>query len=103
VQLKDVRAYDTRGRKQGEEWAKALTSEALVLLEFRDGDVDGRQLAEAFRLYRQDLYVLVLPTAVWTGLDTSRAFAPTKSLPQAFPGSKAVPGAPVPPIRQPGM
>jgi hypothetical protein len=99
VELKDVRAYDTRGRDQGEKWAKGLNKETLMLLEFRDGDVDARQLADAFRLYREDLYVLVLPTAVLTELDTSKAFAPARSLPQVFPGSKPAPGGPVPPGR----
>src|SRR5262249_23809609 len=85
VAVKDVRVYDTRGRARREkEWLKGLNEETLVLLELRAGEIDARQLAEAFRLYREDLVVLVLPPAVVNGLDSSKAFAPAKSLPQVF-------------------
>jgi RNA polymerase sigma factor (sigma-70 family) len=98
VDLKDVRVFDTRGRARREkEWTKGLTGETLVLLEFRDGDLDAKQLADALRLYREDLAVLVLPPAAIKELDISKAFAPAKSLPQVFPGAKPAPGGPVPP------
>jgi RNA polymerase sigma factor (sigma-70 family) len=100
VKLADVRVYDTRGRAQpAGPWAKGLTGATLVLLEFRDGAVDAKQLAEGFRLYRDDLHVLVLPAAAFTALDSSKAFAPARSLPQMFPGAK--PGAAVPPPTAP--
>jgi RNA polymerase sigma factor (sigma-70 family) len=96
--VKDVRVFDTRGRaRPAKEWAKALTEETLVLLEFRDGDIDAKQFADAFGLYREDLAVLVLPTAARQGMDASKAFAPVKSLPQVFPGAQPPPGDPVPP------
>ena len=92
---KDVRAYDTRGRAKREKLpALGPTGEALVLLEFNDGDVDPRHLAEAYRLYRDDVTILVLPTAATKDLDHSKAFAPARSLPQVFPGA---PPAPAPP------
>ncbi len=98
VELKDVRVFDTGGRKKAEkEWVKGLSEETLVLVEFRDGEVDAKQFADAFRLYREDLVVLVLPTSVFSGLDRTKAFAPAKSLPQVFPGSPPTPGDPVPP------
>jgi RNA polymerase sigma factor (sigma-70 family) len=98
VAVKDLRVYDTRGRvRRAKEWLEGLTGETLVLLEFRAGDVDAKQLANAFRLYREDLTVLVLSPTALKGLDTSKAFAPAKSLPQVFPGAKPTPGDPVPP------
>jgi RNA polymerase sigma factor (sigma-70 family) len=102
VKLADVRVYDTRGRAQpAGPWAKKLTGATLVLLEFRDGAVEAKQLAEGFRLYRDDLHVLVLPAAAFTALDSSKAFAPARSLPQTFPGAK--PGGAVPPLKAPGQ
>jgi RNA polymerase sigma factor (sigma-70 family) len=98
VDVKDVRVFDARGRARREkEWAKGLTGETLVLLEFREGDVDAKQLADSLRLYREDLAVLVLPPAAMKGLDISKAFASAKSLPQVSPGAKPAPGDPVPP------
>jgi hypothetical protein len=98
VELKDVRVFDTRGRKKAEkEWAKGLIEEMLVLIEFRDGDVDAKQFADAFKLYREDVIVLVLPSTAISGLDKTKAFAPAKSLPQVFPGPQPKPGDPVPP------
>jgi RNA polymerase sigma factor (sigma-70 family) len=99
VELKDVKAYDTRGRaRKATDWLAGLKEETLVLLEFRgDGDVSADQLAEAYQLFREDLVVLILPTEVLKQVDTAKAFAPAKSLPQAFPGSVPVPGGPVPP------
>jgi RNA polymerase sigma factor (sigma-70 family) len=100
VDLKDVRVLDTRGRaRPKQEWTRGLTGETLVLLDFRDGDIDGKQLADAYRLYRDDLIVLVLPSATIQGLDQSKAFAPAKSLPQNFPGANRGPGDPKPPSR----
>jgi hypothetical protein len=100
VEVKDVRVYDSRGRARDEkEWTKALTEETLVLIEFRDGAVDAKQLAEAYRLYREDLSLLVLPPAILKGLDTSKAFAPARSLPQVFPGAPGNPGVVPPPAK----
>src|SRR5262249_42510135 len=60
VEVKDVRVYDTRGRARPvKEWVKGLTEETLVLLEFRTGEVEAKQFAEAYRIYREDLVVLV--------------------------------------------
>ena len=90
--------FDTRGRaKDLKAWASSLTGETLVLLEFRSGAIDARQFADAFRLFRDDLTVLVLPPAVIDGLDNAKAFAPAKSLPQVFPGGPGGPGSPMPP------
>jgi RNA polymerase sigma factor (sigma-70 family) len=101
VKLAEVRVYDTRGRAQAApQWAKGLKGATLVLLEFQDV-VDARQLAEAFRLYREDLHVLVLPAATFTALDSSNAFAPARPLPQTFPGAK--PGSAIPPPKGPGQ
>ncbi len=101
VNLQDVRVYDTRGRaKNTKDWAKGLTGETLVLMEFRDGQIAAEQMAEAFRLYREDLAVLILPPKVFLGLDRSKAFSPAKSLPQVFPGAQRAPGDPTPPPKR---
>jgi RNA polymerase sigma factor (sigma-70 family) len=98
IDLGDARVYDTRGRARPQkEWITGLTGETLVLLEFRAGAIDAAQMAEAYRLYRADLDVLVLPPAVAAGLDSAKAFAPAKSLPQLFPGGNRGPGDPKPP------
>lgn len=98
VDFSDVRVFDTRGKSRPvEDWAKGLKEETLVLMEFRSGEVDPQQLAEAFRLYRDDLAVLIVASSVWDKVDKSRAFSPAKSLPQVFPGSVPGPGGPIPP------
>lgn len=95
VELKDARVFDARGRSRSvEDWAKGLKEETLVLLEFRDGDIDAKEFAHTFRLFRNDLTVLVVPTATMERVDKSLAFGPAKSLPQSFPGA---PGGLIPP------
>jgi hypothetical protein len=99
VQLDEVRVFDTRGRKRSvQDWAKGLKEETLVMLEFRDGDIDPKEFAHTFRLFRDDLTVLVVPTSVTDRVDKSRAFGPAKSLPQSFPGAPG-PGGPIPPAQ----
>lgn len=99
VGLRDVQVYDTRGRaREQKSWLQELTGETLVLLEFaHEGTFNTKHFAEAFRLYREDVTVLVLPASTLDKVDKSKAFSAVISLPQVFPGSSPVPGAPIPP------
>jgi RNA polymerase sigma factor (sigma-70 family) len=100
VEAKDLRFYDVLGkRKNPKEVETLFKEERFVLVEFREGEIDPKQVAEAYSIYREDMPVVFIDAKVFPTIDRSKDFPEVKSLPQAFPS--AIPPKPEYGIKEP--